>query len=475
MSHFNPRRLPSPSDSQDSFACDLDNKPEEQYLARSDKFAVPLSELGKHASPIHAPSNLTASLSYHKGRSPPSGRILVEATPSHSGSSQHDEPLTLSHELEATQLVDDRGGVFQKDIRSTDKDGNGSGYESSEPSSSYRRFLDGERGSEHQMQATQPSSQVDDSNAPPISEDAIPWSNLRSAPHPSTSSAPQSLLSMVAPENRWRYRQYMQSGSGAYENRGIMPSTFGQTSNSRDGRTPSTFPVSSMGRSFPSGPTITRDLRPRIRSSPVRPDAMDVVPDSEPIAHEEMLQTSKQTAVLAVPQTSANPVHLSKEPMTEDSDMDLDLPERDVAHQREEEEEEEEIPLASLAAKQVKNTTAGARGNVVTDMPPPSKMPAKVRHDFSPLFHLLDDFRARLWLQPKQRKLCQIQLNRKVVQGLGKPLSSLPRYRNKITLLLTFATSSPISLYHRRVMLEKQPLPAHKHDDQDRQLPRLGL
>src|SRR6266545_2892545 len=52
VSRFNSYRRPhSPSDSQDSFACDPGDKPEEQFLAKSDKFALPLSELGKHASP----------------------------------------------------------------------------------------------------------------------------------------------------------------------------------------------------------------------------------------------------------------------------------------------------------------------------------------------------------------------------------------------------------------------------------------
>jgi hypothetical protein len=382
MSHFNPRRPPSRSDSQDSFACDLDNKPEEQYLARSDKFALPLSELGKHSSPVRAPSNATASSSYHKERSPPSGRILVEATPSHSGSSQHDEPLNISQQLEATQLVDDHGEVIQlkNDAMTVDKDGNGSGYESSEPSSSYHRFLDGERTSEPQMQATQPSTQVDDSAAEPLPEDAIPWSNLRSAPHPSASSVPQSLLSMVAPENRWRYRQYLQPGSGAQANGGTIPSTFGQASGSRDRRTPSSFPASPMGLSIPSGPNTTHKMRPRLPPpSPVRPDAMDIVPDSEPIAHEEELQTSKLHPVLPVSlHTSVNPLHRSKNPMMRGSDMDVDLPEptRRVALRREEEEEEDEdeVPLALL----VKNTIA-TKGNGSTDMPPPGEMTTKVR------------------------------------------------------------------------------------------------
>jgi len=373
MLDFNPRRLTSRSDSQDSFACDLDQKPEDQYAARSDKFALPLSALGKHSSPIRVSCNATASSSYHKDHSPPSGKILVEATPSHSGSSQPDEPLNLSQQLEATQLVDDHGEVFRlkNDPVTVDKDGNASGYESSEPSSSYHRFLDGERTSEPQNQATQPSTQVEDSTVEPFPDDAIPWSNLRSAPHPSVSSAPHSLLSMVAPENRWRYRQYLGTGSGG-ANGMILPSTFGQTSGSRNRRTPSSFPASPVGLSIPSGPSTTRHTHLGIRPpSPVLPDAMDIVPDSEPIAHEEDLQTS------------ANSVHLSKRPMSRDGDMDMDMdfpePTRRLVHRREEEEEEEEeIPLASLAAKQAKNLIA-MKGNGLTDMPPPGKMPAQVR------------------------------------------------------------------------------------------------
>lgn len=370
------RRVPSPSDSQDSFACDLDNRPEERYLARSDKFALPLSELGKRSLPIRVSANVTGSSLYHMERSPSPGRILVEATPSHSGSSQHDEPLNLSQQLEATQLVDDNGEVIkrQNDIRRVDKDGNGSGYESSEPSSSYRRFLDGERDPGHQMQATQPSTQIDDSTGGPISEDAIPWSNLRTVPHPSASSAPQSLLSMVPPGNRWRYRQYLHPASGAAGNGGL-PSTVGQTNSSRDRRTPTSFPASTIVRSIPPAPNTARDMRPRIPPpSPIHPDAMDVVPDSEPITHEEI----RTTKLPALPPPS---LHRTKNPMKDDNDMELDLPEANlrIGHRMEEEEEEEEIPLASLTGRPGKNTIA-TKGNVLTNMPPPGRMPAKVRY-----------------------------------------------------------------------------------------------
>ncbi len=398
MSRFNSRYPHSRSDSQDSFACDPD-KPEEQFLARSNKFALPLSELGKRSSPMRGPSNITGSSSYLRSPSPPTGRVLVEATPSHSGSSQPDEPQHLSQQLEATQLVDDSVMENQQGIgpMTTDKDGNGSGYESSEPSSSYHRFLDGKRDSEPQMQATQPSTQVDDSG--PFSEDAFPWSNIRSAPGPSGPSAPQSLLSLVAPQNRWRYRQHQQNVSSPQTSKVAMPPTLAKPSVDRSGEIRSPLPIPTA-HSFPPFDAsdergITSKARPQ-QLLPLTKDAMDVVPDSEPMAEQRMKQNMRMSAVSPAPAARApnNSRPPQKGDVVDDSDVEMDAPDeekRGISHRRyTSDDEEEEIPLAKVTQKP-SSSLAGGRstrsGAAIKGIPASSKISTKVRDILFLLMH----------------------------------------------------------------------------------------
>ncbi|KAF8965254.1 hypothetical protein BDZ97DRAFT_1812840 [Flammula alnicola] len=206
-----PPRPPSRTSSQDSFACDPENN-EELFLAKSEQFAVPLSELGKGSSPVRdldatgGTSGSSMYAPYSKtsrqpvSLSPPRGRVLVEATPSNSSGSQsqsQDDHRSVSQRMEETQF--------------------GSGYESSEPSSSVFRFY-ANRGPEPApapvLEATQPSTQPEDSHLPEASTGRNPLSAVPSviqsgpaAASASNPSGPRSLLSLVRPENRWRYRE----------------------------------------------------------------------------------------------------------------------------------------------------------------------------------------------------------------------------------------------------------------------------
>ena len=388
MSRFNPRPH-SRSDSQDSFACDPSDKPEEQFLAKSDKFALPLSELGKHSSPTRGPSNDTVPSTYARdSQSPPTGRVLVEATPSHSGSSLNDEPHIIQ-KLEETQLVEDSRPKNRQVFDEMIVDKEGSGYESSEPSSSYHRFLDGDRDPD--MQATQPSTQVDDSSSNVFAEEAIPWSNIRSVP---PSSGPNSLMSMVDPRNRWRYRQHEKSGRAAQAS--DSPTSVRGSIN-RDAIPASSFPPLPSfpaSKSFPP-PNVSNShnsparVRPR-PPSPVPPDTMDVVPDSEPVVEENVrpimprVQRHVQDTPLLPPNDSVvgeNDVHMDASDQLRNT----------VAQQEEEEEEEEEIPLAALARKAPQNQAYGKRSTkskTPVGNPPPNKASNMVS-----AFHYCDKFR----------------------------------------------------------------------------------
>lgn len=385
MSRFNSRYAHSRSDSQDSFACDSIGQ-EEQFLARSDKFALPLSELGKQSSPAQGPSNITGSSSYFRSPSPPTGRVLVEATPSHSGSSQTDEPQNLSQKLEATQIVDDSENKQVTGVMAFDKDGAGSGYESSEPSSSYHRFLDGDRGSEPQMQATQPSSQVDNSGAFP--EDAIPWSDIRSAPGPSGPSAPHSLLSLVAPQHRWRYRHHIENKSSPQTSGIAMPPTPAQRSVNRGGEVRSPLPVPPLLSMARSDTNNGQGMISKARPQQSMLMSVDVVPDSEPMAKQQMKEYMKISMVSPVPAARTSNDTRLKGGIVDDSDVEMDTPDaekRGISNRNnpkdEEEEEEEEIPLAEVIQKS-STSLAGRRltrrGAALKEISPPSKSFAKV-------------------------------------------------------------------------------------------------
>ena len=425
------------SDSQDSFAQDLDNQ-EDRLMAKSEQFAVPLSELGMDSSPPRDSSNATSGASNTRtGRplmrnSPPRGRVLVEATPSHSGGSMSPDGRRLSQQLEETQIIDDSLG---NDSMAVDRDGSGSGYESSEPSSSYRRFLDGERDPDPDLQATQPSTQVEEPIIP--SDDIFPWSNMRSKTSskppsgspfivpglggPSRPSVPvssaaatghsedRSLLSMINPAARARYRDYlpikqtppglvahMQQGQQVqvqqmqvHQGQQVQrapPVPSAQTSELVETQ-PSldvepSLPLRSLppARGAPNGrATAAAPKLPSRAPSPV-PDSMDIVPDSEPMGQQD---TGRATAS-PLKQTRPVTTPADKSRKVDDSDTEMDVDDagdKVIAQPMEEEEEEEEVPLAAALAKP--KGKAGKRpankGKAVAAMAPPSKPATKVR------------------------------------------------------------------------------------------------
>lgn len=222
------------SSSQDSFARDSDNNHEEKLLlATSEQFALPLSELGKGSSPTRDPSDATgvtsssSMMDFPRARrqpvtsSPPRGRILVEDTPSQSsGSPSQDEHRSISQRMEESQLLDSVFSGNQQDFDAPmDGDGNGSGYESSEPTSSAARFYrEGAKANpvvhkamEATQPSTQPSTQLEELHADSGTSHFKDIQSILSMPVTASNHSgpgPRSLLSMVRPENRYRYREY---------------------------------------------------------------------------------------------------------------------------------------------------------------------------------------------------------------------------------------------------------------------------
>ncbi|KAF8163374.1 hypothetical protein B0H34DRAFT_764888 [Crassisporium funariophilum] len=381
-----PARPPSRTSSQDSFAADPSDDPQELFLAKSKLFAIPISELARNSSPTRDPRQATggafnAMFAYSSPSrqprtpsSPPQGKILVEATPSQSGSSQSvtDPSQHLSHQFEATQLADEpvvqnRPAVVMAVDK--DKNGDGSGYESSEPTSSFGRFLDGERDPEPEMQATQPSTQPDDSHMSTV--DVGPstrggWStNPSAATGISTNnpqSGPRSLVKMVRPENQWRYQKYnqpqqimpsIQSFKQPQFNpslRSHIPSSSGQeTQPSFPDQMVAILPHSSNLPHVPSNMTPTRGFSKRVSphvASPGLIDSMDVIPDSEPLRPE--LDFSSPKRPLTSKLISRSPPKGRKDNVRTTAHEDVDMAEPLAAPQQEEEEEDEDdIPLAA--------------------------------------------------------------------------------------------------------------------------------
>ena len=344
-SRYTPRPL-SRTSSQDSFARDPSEDPEEQFLAKSKQFAIPLSELGRNPVAEGPDTSGTSNRamfahpsSYQQRTSGPQGRVLVEATPSQSGDSQEDASGNLSEPVEATQIPDEPEIQVHPNT-ALDAGSNASGYESSEPTSSFGRLLDGIDEREPDAQPTQPSTQ------PPLS-------NL--------ASDPRSLVSLVRPENQWRYQKYQPQ-----QPKQIMPSILDHQSHSKGEHissfgqeTQPSHPVYSSAVSNP--PYLARNShygwnRSTRLGSPVG-NCMDIVPDSEPMCSDQRRAplTTNQPAKIASATKYNNNVNDEEYQDATMGNFELGCAPEDGGDEM---DEEEDIPLAVSSRKQVKGKAA---------------------------------------------------------------------------------------------------------------------
>ncbi|RDB21264.1 DNA repair protein crb2 [Hypsizygus marmoreus] len=214
--------------SQDSFAGVVPQDPQQQFLAASKQFDVPLSELprvlgggtyestgGESADSMYTKFNPSRRL--RRSSTPPQGHVLVEATPSLSGDSQSQPSQPFD---DSQQYISHR----QPDPMDVDVHTDGSQY-SDAPSSSYARHLE-DRDEDPvplpTLEPTQPSTQVEDNNPldvtdntnlpanPPLAagSSAVASSHIQPS---AASTVPRSrgIASLIAPNKRWRYQQYL--------------------------------------------------------------------------------------------------------------------------------------------------------------------------------------------------------------------------------------------------------------------------
>ena len=299
------------SPSQDSFGGPVSPDPEKQFFASTRKFDVPLSELGlvstqqtlssetQPALPPEAGSSMiqTKASAYSDDKrghatafrsSPHHGRVLVAATPSHSGSSQGD---ISQQSNDAEQFYGrQQEPTFNEIPDTTDNTQKFTQFfeDSSEPSSSYERLLAGEPATQPaEFQATQADEtgidldvqmvvRGDDNDGPPT---RLQTPGASSVP----STGPRSIVSLVDRNKPWRLQKH---GIVAPAH---LPPQFTYQTPSRREVIPETQPSGITDRAVPDGRQASRgDSRVRLNNalahpllSP-RPDAMDIIPDSEP-------------------------------------------------------------------------------------------------------------------------------------------------------------------------------------------------
>ena len=372
-SRYTPQPRPlSRTSSHDSFTRDPSEDPEEQFLAKSKQFAIPLSELGR--SPVSEGPNASgtsnrATFAYpsvHRQRtSGPKSRVLVEATPSHSGDSQSQDDVSrnLSEPMEATQILDEPEFHAQSNVTGGDAEGNASGYESSEPTSSFGRLLDGIHDLEPDAQPTQPSTQPEHSN---ISNPVLGlfnggW-NATAATGTATTSYPQStgprsLVSLVRPENQWRYQKYQQPKQ-------VMPSVHDHSSkghiSSFGQETQPSHPMQNaphLASNVSSNSHHGRNRLPTLglpsRSPPG--DAMDIVPDSDPMGSDQRHASLTTNQLSKIPSATKYKNNANNE-VYQDIAMGKFESKRTphLEDKGDEMDEEEDVPLAVMSRKQSK-------------------------------------------------------------------------------------------------------------------------
>lgn len=388
MSVGNRRYRRSPSfPSQDSFGGPVSQDPAEQYLASTKQFHVPLSDLGETPTQevIHPPTDPEITLpdaSEHKeflevamrkyeeqrANGLTSNRrvnILVAATPSNSGESsgtpQHDDfsfhnggPGFAAQE---SRFEFNGSSSFDKML---DRDLADAPDPTPEPTQAKQieppqadGLVDAGGPTKDDILATPPRSSKQRSPSP-----LFDWI----APAPSAavaSSNPRSLLRMVHPDNHYRIAK-MRNLAGKVEPRSCI-ATGAETQPSRMEETQPCHVGGSTALS-PTRPTprqiILRPTRNQLRrgdEDDEPEDALDIIPDSEPLRAGSGQTPSHNRALT---QSPLKKVFRPLSPMSEHGSGDL------VPDSLETEESEADVPLAiEAASKTMKRAVAQ---NVIT-------------------------------------------------------------------------------------------------------------
>jgi len=322
------------------------------FLAKSEQFVVPLSELGRDPLPLRGSPSAIGGISNRSmyvnstsgrcsPRSPPIGRVLVEATPSGSSQSQsQDEQPGFSERLEEIQLVDPPGSENQRGVDDMVFDKDFSGYESSEPTSSLYRS--GPREPEPEMEATQPSTQLEDSNMLDAAAHDLFSNIISTGGGTSHSKSGPPLLSLVPPAQRHRY---INMHNKAPLEPVVPPAQETQPSFDVD---IALSPEKSIGHSLAASILSSR------RTFPIKPSLQppspvgfpDVVPDSEPMRN-VIFPAKKATASSRTPAFTHDNYHRS-----DIQNLETDATIKDFTGAAGSmDEEDEDTPLAAVARK----------------------------------------------------------------------------------------------------------------------------
>ncbi|KAF8746093.1 hypothetical protein AX14_000154 [Amanita brunnescens Koide BX004] len=291
--------------SQDSFAGDPTD-PEQRLLSSAKQFQVPLSELARPPSFAHrAGKEGSTNSSYPPltrssvaSRSPSRGKVLVSA------SSESDSHLQDLQQLVGTHNQK-RYSRRKDDTRMNDDEehSQNSNASSSAPGSSMYDRRDPEPDDE---QATQPTAPSDEEEAgctpdPPwllaaarasvtatAGDNSSPKGTMNSTDTKSSASGGRPLLSLIDPNNKWRFQRYKhvvgpQSGEPSYSGAAAQGSSDNQETQPSLDDGPVLPPQCGPQRPSVTAPSPVYREQRRLDASK---DAMDIVPDSEPSREE---------------------------------------------------------------------------------------------------------------------------------------------------------------------------------------------
>lgn len=376
-------RSHSPALSEDSFAQGDTQLEDEHFLVTSKKFTTPLADLVRGDDEISSEVSRQTEISYisHSSRTvvrdkddrPPV--ILVPSTPSQSGSSDNSKEETPLNRF--TPIPQDEGS-FERGQRPSrmvlDSDSNKSsqhsqGYDGQEEVAEVENLYSDMRSTRTAPQrslpvhqdtfpetqlATQAATQVE--HFVPATPSVVPQTNTSTYTH----TGPRSLLSTMDPSKRSRYQHLVQPTPASPIS--PVPRQFPAGSSRMTASGAETQPSVIPEQRIPAHP---RPILPPVhvpsphKPSPKKPvhrqalpppsvDAMDVVPDSEPMREQVLspVLEKQPPKVTVAGSQSHNSSRVTKRlsndsEVTEDSDA-MPAPKK-IAH-REEEEEEEEGP-----------------------------------------------------------------------------------------------------------------------------------
>jgi hypothetical protein len=233
--------------SQDSFAGPLSQDPAHEFLATSKEFNIPLSELGRYTQetqmdqPTGVPeqsssgSDMSTRLPGHRisDSLPILGKVLVESTPSNSGSSQSQPSQQPAKVKSNINRSSDRQPNIVGNIRPVNREVDTSSQDSTEAgstlSSSYERYLAGELDpvdknatqNSNDCVATQPSTQPEassendgdqivdgsgDQTSATTNSKHLWVAPVAPATSVATSAPARAFLRMIDPRKAWRVR-----------------------------------------------------------------------------------------------------------------------------------------------------------------------------------------------------------------------------------------------------------------------------